>query len=246
MTSAASANKAAVRLLVAEGDKVVGRVRRRPAAASSGSTSSPSSRLPDDADPGSSGRRKDWWLGRSNHSRQRHPHAAIRRPGTPPAPPPAGPVAPRLRQPATVALGWVESDRPPQKGQLDSVFLTERGTPVNPNHASRAFARLAASVGLVAHPHMLRLALASAMAAEKEPASIIAAQLRHATAPSPSGSTSTSPYRASAGRMIEVCSAQRRGMDGRCRRRVGRRETGGKSDPRTRPEPRADGRVSAA
>jgi integrase len=79
------------------------------------------------------------------------------------------------------------------------VFLTERGTPVNPNHASRAFARLAASVGLVAHPHMLRLALASAMAADKEPASIIAAQLRHATAPSRGGSTSTSSYRASAG-----------------------------------------------
>jgi integrase len=60
------------------------------------------------------------------------------------------------------------------------VFRTERGTPVNPNHASRAFARLAASVGLVAHPHMLRHALASAMSANKEPASIIAAQLRHA------------------------------------------------------------------
>jgi hypothetical protein len=45
---------------------------------------------------------------------------------------------------------------------------------------SRAFARLASSVGLVAHPHMLRHALASAMAANKEPASIIAAQLRHA------------------------------------------------------------------
>jgi hypothetical protein len=40
--------------------------------------------------------------------------------------------------------------------------------------------RLSASVGLVAHPHMLRHALASAMAANKEPASIIAAQLRHA------------------------------------------------------------------
>ena len=51
---------------------------------------------------------------------------------------------------------------------------------VNPNHASRAFARLAASVGLAAHPHLLRHALASAMAANKEPASIIAAQLRHA------------------------------------------------------------------
>jgi hypothetical protein len=61
-----------------------------------------------------------------------------------------------------------------------AVFRTERGTPVSPNHASRAFARLAASVGLVAHPHLLRHALASAMAANKGPASIIAAQLRHA------------------------------------------------------------------
>jgi len=83
-------------------------------------------------------------------------------------------------QPATVALRWVEPGRPPRPVELDLVFRTERGTPVNPNHASRAFARLAASVGLAAHPHMLRHALASAMAANKEPASIIAAQLRHA------------------------------------------------------------------
>jgi integrase len=82
-------------------------------------------------------------------------------------------------QPATVGLRWVEPGRPPRPRQLDLVFRTERGTPVNPNHASRAFARLAASVGLDAHPHMLRHALASAMAANKEPASI-AVQLRHA------------------------------------------------------------------
>jgi len=85
-----------------------------------------------------------------------------------------------MRQPATVGLRWVEPGRPPQPVQLDLVFRTERGTPVNPNHASRAFARLAGSAGLVAHPHMLRHALASAMTANKEPASIIAAQLRHA------------------------------------------------------------------
>jgi integrase len=83
-------------------------------------------------------------------------------------------------QPQTVPLRRVEPGRPAQPVQLDLVFRTERGTPVNPNHASRAFARLAASVGLDAHPHMLRHALASVMAAEKEPASIIAAQLRHA------------------------------------------------------------------
>jgi integrase len=85
-----------------------------------------------------------------------------------------------LGQPATVELRFIEPGRPPRPLQLDLVFRTERGTPVNPNHASRAFARLAASVGLAAHPHLLRHALASAMAAEKEPASIIAAQLRHA------------------------------------------------------------------
>jgi integrase len=83
-------------------------------------------------------------------------------------------------QPATVPLRWVEAGQLPRPIRLDLVFRTERGTPVNPNHASRAFTKLAASVGLAAHPHMLRHALASAMAAEKEPASIIAAQLRHA------------------------------------------------------------------
>jgi integrase len=83
-------------------------------------------------------------------------------------------------QPQVVALRRIEPGRPPQPVQLDLVFRTERGTPINPNHASRAFARLAASIGLAAHPHMLRHALASAMAANKEPASIIAAQLRHA------------------------------------------------------------------
>jgi integrase len=85
-----------------------------------------------------------------------------------------------MGQPATVGLRWVEPGQSPRPVQLDLVFRTERGTPVNPNHASRSFARLAASVGLAAHPHMLRHALASAMAANKEPASIIAAQLRHA------------------------------------------------------------------
>jgi integrase len=83
-------------------------------------------------------------------------------------------------QPATVELRWIEPGRPPRPVELDLVFRTERGTAINPNHASRAFARLAAGVGLAAHPHLLRHALASAMAANKEPASIIAAQLRHA------------------------------------------------------------------
>jgi integrase len=79
-----------------------------------------------------------------------------------------------------VELRFIEPGQPPRPRQLDLVFRTERGTPLNPTHASRGFARLARSVGLDAHPHMLRHALASAMAANKEPASIIAAQLRHA------------------------------------------------------------------
>jgi integrase len=52
----------------------------------------------------------------------------------------------------TLWLRWVEPGRPPRLVELDLVFRTERDTPVNPNHASRAFARLAASVGLAAHP----------------------------------------------------------------------------------------------
>jgi integrase len=85
-----------------------------------------------------------------------------------------------LGQPATITLRFVEPGRPSHSVELDLVFRTERGTAVNPNHASRCFTRLADSVGLAAHPHMLRHALASAMAAHKEPASVIAAQLRHA------------------------------------------------------------------
>jgi integrase len=99
-------------------------------------------------------------------------------------------------QPARVTLRWVEPGQPPRPVELDLVFRTERGTALNPNHASRGFAQLARSVGLKAHPHMLRHALASAMAANKEPASIIAAQLRTPTvARSPSASTSTSSPR---------------------------------------------------
>jgi integrase len=135
-----------------------------------------------DADPDSSGRRKELAVGpvkstASNAILTLPPFAvqALRQHRRQQA---------RLRlacgQPQTISLRRVEPGRPPHPVQLDLVFRTERGTPVNPNHASRAFARLAASVGLEAHPHMLRHALASAMAASKEPASIIAAQLRHA------------------------------------------------------------------
>jgi integrase len=134
--------------------------------------------LPDVADPGSSGRRKELAVGPVKSAAS----SAIL--ALPPFAVQALRQQARLRlaggQPQTVSLRRVEPGRPPQPVQLDLVFRTERGTPVNPNHASRAFARLAASVGLAAHPHMLRHALASAMAANKEPASIVAAQLRHA------------------------------------------------------------------
>jgi integrase len=135
-----------------------------------------------DADPSASGRRKELVVGpvkstASNAILTLPPFAvqALRHHRRQQA---------RLRlacgQSQMVSLRRVEPGRPAQPVQLDLVFRTERGTPVNPNHASRAFARLAASVGLAAHPHMLRHALASAMVANKEPASIIAAQLRHA------------------------------------------------------------------
>jgi integrase len=51
---------------------------------------------------------------------------------------------------------------------------------VGPEHASRAFGAFARDAGVEAHPHLLRHSLASAMAAAKEPASVIAGQLRHA------------------------------------------------------------------
>jgi integrase len=101
--------------------------------------------------------------------------------------------------------------------ELDLVFRTERGTPVNPNHASRAFARMAASVGLAAHPHLMRHALASAMAANKEPASIIAAQLRHADGGALAQRVYIHQLPKTAPRLagvIEGCSVLRRGTPG--------------------------------
>ena len=64
--------------------------------------------------------------------------------------------------------------------ELDLVLRTERDAPVRPEHASRAFGAFARDAGVEAHPHLLRHSLASAMAAAKEPASVIAGQLRHA------------------------------------------------------------------
>jgi len=101
-----------------------------------------------------------------------------------------------LGQPATVPLRWVEPGRPPHPVELDLVFRTERDTPVNPNHASRAFAHLAASAGLAAHPHLLRHALASAMAPTRNrPASSPPNCATPTAARSPSACTSTSSPR---------------------------------------------------
>jgi hypothetical protein len=132
------------------------------------------------------------------------------------------------------------------------VFRTERGTPVNPNHASRAFARLAASVGLAAHPHLLRHALASAMAANKEPASIIAAQLRHADG----GALAQRVYIHQLPQTAPRLARLMEGVFGPAARDtqvvptvsagVGWRETGAKPDLRTRPDRRASGDVFAA
>jgi integrase len=68
----------------------------------------------------------------------------------------------------------------PRLVELDLVLRTGRGTAVRPEHASRAFRTFARAAGIRAHPHLLRHSLASAMAAAKEPASVIAGQLRHA------------------------------------------------------------------
>jgi integrase len=154
-----------------------------------------------------------------------------------------------LGQPATVPLRFVEPGRPPRPVELDLVFRTERGTPVNPNHASRTFARLAASVGLAAHPHMLRHALASAMAAHKEPASIIASQLRHADGGAlPNASTSINYRKPHPGwlSLSRTCSAQRRGTRGQRQGFVQRREIGGNLDPPRARDPLGANSVSAA
>jgi hypothetical protein len=87
------------------------------------------------------------------------------------------------------------------------------------------------------------------LAANREPASIIAAQLRHADGGGLAQRVYIHQLPQTAPRLagvIEACSAQRRWMGRRCRQRVGRRETGGNPDPRTRPDPTADGHVFAA
>jgi hypothetical protein len=95
---------------------------------------------------------------------------------------------------------------------------------------------------------MLRHALASAMAANKEPASIIAAQLRHADGGALAQRVYIHQLPQTAARLAGVIEgvfgpAARDGQAVSAARR--RRETGGKPDPRTRHGPTAESRVFA-
>jgi integrase len=81
---------------------------------------------------------------------------------------------------APLRLLLVQPGEVPRPVGLDLVLRTERDTPVRPEHAGRAFGAFARAAGIDAHPHLLRHSLASAMAAAREPASVIAGQLRHA------------------------------------------------------------------
>jgi integrase len=79
---------------------------------------------------------------------------------------------------APLRLLLVQPGQSPRPVELDLVLRTERDAPVRPEHASRAFRNFARAAGIDAHPHLLRHSLASAAA--KEPASVLAGQLRHA------------------------------------------------------------------
>jgi integrase len=81
---------------------------------------------------------------------------------------------------ARLRLLHVQPGEPPRPVELDLVLRTQWGTPLRPNQVSRAFRALTEATGIAAHPHLLRHSLASALAAAKEPASVIAEQLRHA------------------------------------------------------------------
>jgi integrase len=84
------------------------------------------------------------------------------------------------RQRTPRPLLFVQPGQTPRPVELDLVLRTERDSPLRPEHASRVFRAFAHDAGIEAHPHLLRHSLASAMAAAKEPASVIAGQLRHA------------------------------------------------------------------
>lgn len=88
--------------------------------------------------------------------------------------------AQRQRTRAPLRLMVVQPGQAPRPVELDLLLRTERGSPVRPEHASREFRAFAQAAGIQAHPQLLRHSLASAMAAAKEPASVIAGQLRHA------------------------------------------------------------------
>jgi hypothetical protein len=86
------------------------------------------------------------------------------------------------------------------------------------------------------------------MAANKEPASIIAAQLRHADGGALAQRVYIHQLPQTAPRLAEVIEGvfgPERMLGGRCRLGVGRRESGGKASPRARIDWAARDRVAA-
>jgi hypothetical protein len=80
-------------------------------------------------------------------------------------------------QPATVTLRFIQLGQPPARWSwtwCSGPNAAPHSTPTTPAAASPSSLKVSGCT------HMLRHALASAMATNKEPASIIAAQLRHA------------------------------------------------------------------
>src|SRR4030095_3228699 len=78
---------------------------------------------------------------------------------------------------APLRLPLVQPGQAPQPVELDLLLHTERDAPLRPEQALR---RLPPRRRPQAPPHLLPPSLASAMAAAKDPASVIAGQLRHA------------------------------------------------------------------
>jgi integrase len=203
-----------------------------------------------DADPGSSGRRKELAVGplKSTASgailtlppfavqalrQHRRQQARQRLAGG---------------QAQTVTLRRVEPGRPAYAAELDLVFRTERGTPVNPNHASRAFPAWPPASGWPPTPTCCGMRWPRRWRPTRNlPASSPPSSAMPTVARSPSGSTSTSYPRPRPGwpGSSRASSAQRRGMGRRCRQRVGRRETGGKPDPQTQLDWTAHSRIVA-
>jgi integrase len=75
---------------------------------------------------------------------------------------------------------WSSPARPHGLSSLTSSCAPNATRLYGPSTPPQALRTFAGRVGVEAHPHLLRHALASGMATAKEPASIIAGQLRHA------------------------------------------------------------------